>query len=330
MTSEYHPLYRHTWQASELLSRYLPRHSRPNKALLLDLALDHASPPSGEVTLSRWPSLALPSDLSTPREKVQIWAVPGHFLYGPDKPGISMSWHLNFAGMHAFSTWRTPLFAQDEIQVAEHPVLAAIQTVARLQNIEMATRDDRVAPTRPTPILVRSAERRVEIETRDSGLYGNAFDRASSQAVRDATRIIDPPTVSHILAIEAPEPNVGSYKEEDIRYILEAAYAGFMAAIGENRFTHGPEATTSIHTGFWGCGAFGGNRTLILLLQMLAARLSHLDELVIHVGQPSAMVHFEEAANLLRQWTENETVKIDRVIDDIVKKRFQWGVSDGN
>ncbi len=32
-----------------------------------------------------------------------------------------------------------------------------------------------------------------------------------------------------------------------------------------------------IHTGFWGCGAFGGNRTLMVILQALAADLAGVE-----------------------------------------------------
>ena len=34
-----------------------------------------------------------------------------------------------------------------------------------------------------------------------------------------------------------------------------------------------PQAA-KVRTGFWGCGAFGGNRTLMTLLQLLADRAS--------------------------------------------------------
>jgi hypothetical protein len=47
----------------------------------------------------------------------------GLFDYGPAEPGI-VAWHLNFADPHVFFGYGGALFAQDEIQVAEHPIWA--------------------------------------------------------------------------------------------------------------------------------------------------------------------------------------------------------------
>jgi Poly (ADP-ribose) glycohydrolase (PARG) len=45
--------------------------------------------------------------------------------------------------------------------------------------------------------------------------------------------------------------------------------------------------SVAVHTGYWGCGAFGGNRVLMALLQVLAAGSAGLDQLVFHVGDPA-------------------------------------------
>lgn len=43
-----------------------------------------------------------------------------------------------------------------------------------------------------------------------------------------------------------------------------------------------------VHTGNWGTGAFGGNKVLMACIQMYAARVAGLDELVFHTFEPSA------------------------------------------
>ncbi len=46
-----------------------------------------------------------------------------------------------------------------------------------------------------------------------------------------------------------------------------------------------------IHTGFWGCGAFGGNRVLMTTLQILAAEMAGLERVVFHTGDASGSRH---------------------------------------
>ena len=49
-------------------------------------------------------------------------------------------------------------------------------------------------------------------EGRPVGLYGNAFCRASEDAVKNATKILDPPVSTNILAMEAPAGGYGPYR----------------------------------------------------------------------------------------------------------------------
>ena len=325
------PLFRRTWNTSELLAGYRPRHAHPNKALLFDLALEECTAPTGEMTLSRWPTLALPVMIGLPPQAFRIEAIPGHFSYTPISQAGTMEWHLNFADLDAFATWRTALFAQDEIQVAEHPALAALHLMTRAQDISMRTvNEQQDYSSRPTPVLVSGVERRIEVETTASGLYGNAFHRASPEQVRQATRRIDPPTLSNILAIQAPLPGSGLYTASDIRQILITAYSGFVAATEEGKLQRGPNASTSIHTGFWGCGAYGGNRTLMLLLQMLAAHLAGVQEIVFHIGSASGRQHHDESLALYKQIVAKPKTPVASIIARLEEAGFAWGVSDGN
>ena len=325
------PLLRRTWNTCELLEMYRPHHAHPNKALLFDLAFDEGPASTGEMTLSRWPTLPLPATIGQPAATFRIEAVPGHFTYAPASQTEVMEWHLNFADRDAFATWRTALFAQDEIQVAEHPALAALHLAAREQDISMRTVDEALDySSRPTPVLVSGVERRIEVETTASGLYGNAFQRATQEQVSQATRRIDPPTLSHILAIQAPEPGSGLYSASDIRQILITAYSGFVAAIEEGKLQPGSNASTSIHTGFWGCGAYGGNRTLMLLLQMLAAHLAGVHEIVFHLGRASGRRYHDESLALYEQIAAKPNTPVASIVARLEEAGFAWGVSDGN
>jgi hypothetical protein len=47
-----------------------------------------------------------------------------------------------------------------------------------------------------------------------------------------------------------------------IEFVLATAFTGFSAARLESARLN-PSPVVAIHTGFWGCGAFGGNRVLM-------------------------------------------------------------------
>src|ERR1019366_3686309 len=103
-------------------------------------------------------------------------------------------WHVNFADPNLFYAYGSSFFAQDEIQVAEHPVLGSLREALVAEGRTVTT----IANGRPTPVLVMGAERRVRIETArgaESGgpswLYGMAFARPTADAVREATTRID-------------------------------------------------------------------------------------------------------------------------------------------
>jgi Poly (ADP-ribose) glycohydrolase (PARG) len=47
-----------------------------------------------------------------------------------------------------------------------------------------------------------------------------------------------------------------------IEYVLVTAFTAFRAAALESARSRGAGSPVVVHTGFWGCGAFGGHRVL--------------------------------------------------------------------
>jgi len=109
---------------------------------------------------------------------------------------------------------------------------------------------------------------------RPNGLYGNSFSRASVEAIERATQAIVPPTITNLIAMEAPAFGNGRDTEQDIEFVLSTAFTAFTAARVESRRDRTKLPEVVVHTGFWGCGAYGGNRVLMALLQLLAAQLA--------------------------------------------------------
>jgi hypothetical protein len=159
-------------------------------------------------------------------------------------------------------------------------------------------------------------------------LYGNSFARASVSDVLAATKLISPPTISNILAIAAPAGGDGDYNYDEIAYVVTAAYTGFLAARWESAELSGSPCGSLIHTGFWGCGAFGGNRILMTMLQALAADLAEVD-LVFHAFDEDGVSLAEEAYERYRRMASS-TSSVAEILHALAKEKFQWGESDGN
>lgn len=206
----------------------------------------------------------------------------------------------------------------------EHPILASLRE-ALLQLRQ--TRPELVPLTRdgePTPYLVKGAQRCIAFDT-IKGPYGNAFAASPLGVILRATTYLDPPTLSNILAMEAPAGGYGRYSRKEIRDVLHNAYVGFSACKAESA-----PSRTVIHTGNWGSGAYGGNPVLMAFLQLCAAFLAGIDRLVFYTFTPRFSDSYWQAVALLEELSPGQTVDIDAVIERTYSRGFQWGQSDGN
>jgi hypothetical protein len=304
------PLFRRTYRAAELMERHPPRWQHPHKKLAATLTCPEGAVHTGEITVTRWAALPLPEMIPDHRTAVEV--CPYFYSYEPSSVG---DWHVNFADRNLFGYYGGPLLAQDELQVLEHPALGAVREALLIEKLPALTVEGEL----PTPVLVLSVERRGALDTTE--LYGNRFARATPEKVRAALRVLDPPTTSNILAMEAIPGGHGAYTREELEYTLQTAFTGFCAARTESL---GP---VTIHTGFWGCGAYGGNRTVMVLLQLLAAQLAGMEKIVLYSGDlPGlAQVHktLETRHALFRQ-------SVAQTLDALHAEGFGWGVSDGN
>jgi len=170
---------------------------------------------TGDVTYSRWSEIPFPQFVK--KKCAKVISHHSGYQYNRDEPG-SVGWHVNFADAHLFGCYAGPLLAQDEMQVAEHPVLACVRQAAQKEK----AKDPTIEPLthcqgRATPVLIRGAQRRSVIS---NAIYGNKFAEASDKVVRASVTVLNPPTTSNILAIEAPRRGSGEYTEETIKSIL--------------------------------------------------------------------------------------------------------------
>lgn len=181
-------------------------------------------------------------------------------------------WYVNFADPTLFGFYETDLMAQDEVQVLEHCVLASVR--ARLGGLART-----VDGGRATPWLFSGVERFCRVAA-----YGNSFCKMTD--VDGLVTVLDPPQLVNIACMAAPRDEDGTtYTESDIYSIVRTAAVTFSAVLS----TGG----TRVHTGNWGCGAFGNNPTVMVACQMLGARAAGLSQLVVHASDA-----FERAAEI--------------------------------
>jgi hypothetical protein len=338
------PIARQVFEAGEMTLAYPIRLQHPHKKLVYRLACPPERPHAGALTVTRWAAAPL-GELAGTIAAIKAgdatrFEVAEHFFrYEADRPGGSeLSWHLNFADARLFGYHGGPLLAQDELQVAEHPVLGSLRDAMEDSDVPY------MAPLTSedggrTPVLIRGVERRCRIATqpdaaagRPEGLYGNRFAHADAETVARAVTPIVPPTITNLIAMEAPSYGSGLYARSEIEDVLENAVTGYLAARLETEAAGAMEAV--VHTGFWGCGAFGGNRTLMALLQLVAAQMAGLSRLVFHAANRAGSKEFDRALALYQAIGSGVAgggaAAIERLIDDVVGQGFCWGESDGN
>jgi hypothetical protein len=321
---------RQTFDAAALFAAHPPRFTNANKKLVYSLACSSPTPPEGAIEYSRWRAMPLPEQVPAGRAALEMRE--DVFGYESPQPG-AIEWYMNFADPYLFVAYGGPLLAQDELQVLEHPLLGSLLEALR------ASTDPRLAPLTvehgaSTPVLVRGVERRCALATdpdvlerRPNGLYGNRFARAKHDAIRGALRVLTPPTTSNILAMAALPGGSGAYEEAEIRSILVTAFTGFTAARLEGQ---GADRTV-VHTGHWGTGAFGGNKVLMAVLQIVAAHLAGIDRLVYHTVDADGSEPYREALRVVETLLPlGARVGVDELVSAVHALGFVWGFSDGN
>jgi hypothetical protein len=335
MNDQGEPIDSYQFGAQRLFEEHPPRWTHWNKQVVHEIASPPGSIHRGTLEYSRWAAMPLPESVDTQSAATLLRHQPGFFDYAPapDQAGLVV-WYVNFADPHLFVAYGSSLFAQDEMQVVEHPALGSLKEALDASKIPAVTVDR----DEPTPVLVLGVERRCRVATdpntsegRPHGLYGNAFARADAETIKRATIRIDPPTLTNLISMASLAVCYGRYRVDEIEYVLRTAYTAFRAAVMESTRSRGTESPVAVHTGFWGCGAFGGHRVLMTILQIIAAEMAGMDRIVFHTGDSSGDAAIDEARQLFEEDLVNGSpVSVRALMTRIESIGFEWGVSDGN
>jgi hypothetical protein len=109
--------------------KYQPHWTCARKQVIAEIATPPGTVQSGSVSVSRW---AQPAYLPHGVKTTQVQSESGFFLYNNnDEPSSSEDskethWHVNFADPLLFGYAEGSLFAQDELQATEHPILVSV------------------------------------------------------------------------------------------------------------------------------------------------------------------------------------------------------------
>ncbi len=317
--------------ASTLLREYPADRYHKYKQKLYQLTAIETKLSSGQVLISKYNGTELP--LYDKHQKMDIQLVNAMFKYLSPKEGFK-SWYVNFADEILFNYYGSPLMAQDELQVAEHPLLANVTEMIH----EYSKKDSKYSPytkdydaipyTMPTPILIEGIERRIEIDVlpnknNPNGIYGNNFSKADWNDIKEAVSIFEEPTKSNIVAMEAYPGATGEYTLKQITDIFRTAYISFCAVKNQS-----DNSNVELHTGDWGTGAYGGNKILTACLQLLAATAAKIDLLVFHTFDKAS---FKKTQLLYDEIYKNAFDKnLQRVVNKLFDMKFRWEVGDGN
>ncbi|WP_406693624.1 hypothetical protein V5E97_21570 [Singulisphaera sp. Ch08] len=342
MSRQPEPIERQTFAIRELVEEHPPVWNDRNKQVVFAVACPPGSTRQGRLDYTRWGAMPFPAEGLDPAAAIdRMVARPGFYDYAreADLAG-GLEWHVNFADPRLFFAYGSRLFAQDEMQAAEHPALGSLREALVASKRPALT----VEGGRPTPVLVMGALRHCRVATdrnaaegRPHGLYGNAFARADPDAVRRATTRIEPPTTTNLIAIAAPAGGVGRYRIDEIEGVLVTAYTAFRAAVLESARAHGSSSSEDddglvvVHTGFWGCGAFGGDRVLMTTLQVLAAAMAGVERIVFHTGDSGGNAAIRETRAIFDEGRlGGSVIDVGELIRRIEAIGFAWGTSDGN
>ena len=300
-----------------------------NKKLVLSIAVPDGYEHSGNLTVSAWQPGATLEPIAITTSTV-IEEHTGIYPYA-DTPASrnGAEWCVNFADRWLFNYGEGNLLAQDELQIAEHPVSSCLRHAMADSAIEPLTRD-RSKHDAPRPLLIRGILRHVHLDT-TTGLYGNAFAYAPADDVIAACTSIKPPSVSNIIAMDAPAGGDGVYKQETLVDIWTTALTAFFGAVSEAKACNGDGSECTIHTGWWGTGAYGGNRTLMAIMQVIAARAAGVTRLVFHTVDSAGATDFAVAYALpgLDTFLHAKTLDPKAFLQYCDTQSFRWGVSNG-
>lgn len=149
---------------------------------------------------------------------------------------------------------------------------------------------------------------------------------ACQDSIKKATVVFPSPQPTNLICMASLKNSSGAYTLVQLRYLFICALTSFSAASCEStRFSR----STVIHTGNWGCGAFGGNLELTAIIQIAAARAAKIKTLVYHTFDQKGTDAFEKAQIQLNQLLTTSPIETNTFIEALLGLNYRWGEGNG-
>ena len=262
---------------------------------------------------------SLPSALELP----QIITDDRYFKY----EDCEEDFFMNFADRLLFGFYDADNFAQDEIQTLEMPLLASCMLYLDEKNLPLlkpVTKENK----KPTPYIFEGVPYwlRINLSYNGQNLYGRNFRNASKDLLEKAVQVVQEEKLVNIIAARAPACGSGQYTKAQLAEFLESAYCAFRGAVLCNAAdSDGSESKpVRIHTGNWGCGAFGNNLTVSYLVQLIAGSFAKTGTLIFHAPDKPTL---QKAIDLIS--TLPSKLTFSQAVDFLFEQKLCWNESDG-
>ena len=309
----------------DLIRDYLPSFGPQRKQKAFEAALEIHKTDTGEITVSHvMGNQAEMASAVLEKKPFTLTLDKGFYDYTKAMEGED-TWFVNFADPRLFVAYDSCLFAQDEIQTLEMPLLAAFKIYIESRPIGGFAPLTK-AYGNPTPYLFKDVPYWISVNTSPvlkdgsvESIYGNNFMDADDEAIEAGVRTFEGDLRCNVLAISAPDGGYGRYTEDELTELMRTLLCSY-SAVREQA-----SGRVVIHAGNWGCGAFGGNRELMYLAQMYAASVCGVDELVMHAVDEAVL---GRAVSLYEYM--DKKMRFADVIAFLHSRKYEWGESDGN
>lgn len=309
----------------ELIENYPPKYESERKKQAFSNALRFHRGDIGEVSICRIiPDRTTIKCTSLEKKPLKLTVDEEFYDYTKTKADSDI-WFVNFADPVLFVAYDSDMFAQDEIQTLEMPLLASCCLYLdekKYKGLVTRTNIEGV----PTPYLFRNIPYWISVNTKpllkdgsSGNIYGNAFMYADDEEIEAGISTFEEDVRCNILAMAAPEGGVGRYEREELRELLYTLLCSFSAVRKQSK------VKAVIHSGNWGCGAFGGNKELMYLAQMYAASVCGIDELVLHAPNEEILERAKRMFSLLPDEACFSGIEVSLYVRD-----YEWGSGDGN
>ena len=131
-----HRLFQKSFSIDTSLNNYQPVLSNQNKIYLNSLHKHVGYNKRDLITYSRWSDITFKNKTFDLSDDFKLDIKANSYEYASYDRKKEMHWFKNFADPNLFYAYFSALFAQDEVQVAEHPILANLLEALKEENTE--------------------------------------------------------------------------------------------------------------------------------------------------------------------------------------------------